>query len=74
MGLWGFGVWYLGVWGAGFRDEGLGFRAPGSGLRAPEGSIRVLYWRVGGLSKQVTSRLISTLPGILIGVMVLISL
>ena len=30
-------------------------------------------WRVGGLSKWVVSRLISTLKGTLIGVMVLIS-
>ena len=30
-------------------------------------------WRVGGLSKEVVSRLISTLKGTLIGVMVLIS-
>ena len=36
--------------------------------------IKALTWRVGGLSKQVISRVISTLNGILIGVMVLISL
>ena len=31
-------------------------------------------WRVGGLSKKIISRVIRTLKGILIGVMVLITL
>ena len=33
-----------------------------------------LTWRVGALSKEAVSRVISTLRGILIGVMILISL
>ena len=36
-------------------------------------SLFEVTWRVGGLSKQVVSRLISTLKGTLIGVVVLIS-
>ena len=33
-----------------------------------------LTWRVGGLSKWVVSKLLSTLKGVLAGVMILISL
>ena len=43
-----------------------------SGSGRDSGSL-LTAWRVGGLSKWVASRLISTLKGTLIGVMVLIS-
>ena len=52
--------------------SGSGFGASGYSGPTQWPLFAFLYaWRVGGLSKWVISRLISTLKGVLIGVMIL---